>query len=879
MPRNGSGVYSLPSGINPVVTQTLITSNWANTTLADVAAAITASIARDGQTVPTANLPMGGFIHTGVGNALARDNYLTLGQSQDGSDYRLTSVTGVNTITATLVGGQLLPNVGQMVQLIPTSTNTGSVTLAINGGASRPILTDAGNSLGAGNLVNGRPYLLTFNGSNYVLTTGAGASGFAQSAMSGWDRPTPTGPYPAITIVNPSTVGIPAGTGRIIKASNRDLSGVTEVAWSAQNVTITNVAVAFNTTLAVNSAGAIVQFTGQFNAAWARDNIILGIVSHINGVVNAVITRPAIYGDMTYASFDIGTLLQGQIVSGGQVVAAASAFHLNVNAGAIFTVGGDQADVNSPNILDFAAQLDISFFPVTGNNTVAAATQNIPVTNYDPNGAGTVTPIGGAATQTSIHRLYLGPAGQFVFAYGQQTYADLASALSQIGVDAAANKPASRLVNFTLLASLVIQKNCLALSDTSTCRIVNAGGFNFAIGSAGSMSEAPINGLLYGRTNATWGETIPMPRGAAGTLRMVPYYTNTLQRWLLGANDTPESGSNAGSDWELRAFNDAGTLLGSALRIARATQKATFLANPTIDIATAPTLFLNGNGNPVNLRRAAFTLDNIGQAVISINQDNDTVKADWRMGATGGLEVRVGGTQIFNVSAAGNLTLVGASSTYTAALHQIQASTADAADNAAIFMCGGGTSSVTRGAFIGLYGNENAQTGTAILSAGNAAGALIKLDNGDVQVTNGRLYGLAIHNPASAMTGTTNQYVGSGTYTPTITNTSNVSASSAPTPLQFIRVGNVVTVSGQINVTPTAAAANTEVRITLPVASNLAAVGNLVGTLETTTGAGNARVTGAIVGETSVDLARVLFDAQGTASHQLFCMFTYVVLP
>jgi len=49
MSRNGSGIYSLPSG-NPVVTGTTISSAWANTTLSDIATALTGSIASDGQT-------------------------------------------------------------------------------------------------------------------------------------------------------------------------------------------------------------------------------------------------------------------------------------------------------------------------------------------------------------------------------------------------------------------------------------------------------------------------------------------------------------------------------------------------------------------------------------------------------------------------------------------------------------------------------------------------------------------------------------------------------------------------------------------------------------------------------------------------------------
>jgi hypothetical protein len=43
MPRDSTGKYTLPAG-NPVVTQTLISSSWANTTLSDVAAALTDSL-------------------------------------------------------------------------------------------------------------------------------------------------------------------------------------------------------------------------------------------------------------------------------------------------------------------------------------------------------------------------------------------------------------------------------------------------------------------------------------------------------------------------------------------------------------------------------------------------------------------------------------------------------------------------------------------------------------------------------------------------------------------------------------------------------------------------------------------------------------------
>ena len=55
MSRNGSGTYNLPAG-NPEVTQTTISSTWANTTLTDIATALSNSIAADGQTPITGAL-------------------------------------------------------------------------------------------------------------------------------------------------------------------------------------------------------------------------------------------------------------------------------------------------------------------------------------------------------------------------------------------------------------------------------------------------------------------------------------------------------------------------------------------------------------------------------------------------------------------------------------------------------------------------------------------------------------------------------------------------------------------------------------------------------------------------------------------------------
>lgn len=79
MSRNGSGIYSLPAG-NPVVSGTTISSTWANTTLNNIAAALTDSLAADGQTTATGNLKMGANRITGLADGIADTDGTSLGQ-------------------------------------------------------------------------------------------------------------------------------------------------------------------------------------------------------------------------------------------------------------------------------------------------------------------------------------------------------------------------------------------------------------------------------------------------------------------------------------------------------------------------------------------------------------------------------------------------------------------------------------------------------------------------------------------------------------------------------------------------------------------------------------------------------------------------------
>jgi len=97
MSRNGSGTYTLPAG-NPVVTGTTISSTWANSTLTNIASALTDSLAADGQTTATGNLKMGNNRITGLADGIASTDAASVTQVTSA-----VAITG-GTINGTTIG-------------------------------------------------------------------------------------------------------------------------------------------------------------------------------------------------------------------------------------------------------------------------------------------------------------------------------------------------------------------------------------------------------------------------------------------------------------------------------------------------------------------------------------------------------------------------------------------------------------------------------------------------------------------------------------------------------------------------------------------------------------------------------------------------------
>jgi hypothetical protein len=132
MSFNGSGTYTLPGAA--LTTGATVSSTENNTFRNDVATAFNKTSTRDGQTVPTANLPMGGFKHTGLAAGTAA-----------GDSVRFEQFSSPPAI------GDVAPNTGKFTTLTTTGNtilgDASTDTLNVGNG---DLVKDASGNVGIG---------------------------------------------------------------------------------------------------------------------------------------------------------------------------------------------------------------------------------------------------------------------------------------------------------------------------------------------------------------------------------------------------------------------------------------------------------------------------------------------------------------------------------------------------------------------------------------------------------------------------------------------------------------------------------------------------------------------------------------------------------
>lgn len=234
MPFNGSGTYTLPAG-NPVTTGTTISSTTTNNTNSDIATALTNCLTRDGQSTPSANLPMNSKKLTGLaagttnGDSVRYEqitSFITTSSTDTLTNKDLSSGTNTfPTSLATLTGAQTLTNkdLSSGTNTFPTSlvTLTGAQVLTNKTltGYTETVYTLSGTDI---NPANGTIQTKTLAAN----TTFTESIADGQSVVLMLNPATYTTTWPTITWIN--TAG--SGSAPTLKASATNVIVLWQVA-------------------------------------------------------------------------------------------------------------------------------------------------------------------------------------------------------------------------------------------------------------------------------------------------------------------------------------------------------------------------------------------------------------------------------------------------------------------------------------------------------------------------------------------------------------------------------------------------------------------------------------------------------------------------
>jgi hypothetical protein len=174
MPWNGSGVvsllYSWVARRDAGSPTNIIGATEMDAQDQDLADAIENCVARDGQNTASANLPMGGFLHTNVGAATLRANYGRVAELQDGTIWRAASPGGTgDAITGTITPAPSTYTTGMKVWVVAPGANTvTNPTINVNALGAKTIRKHQG-VLAVGDYGSGDILYLVYDGTGFEI--------------------------------------------------------------------------------------------------------------------------------------------------------------------------------------------------------------------------------------------------------------------------------------------------------------------------------------------------------------------------------------------------------------------------------------------------------------------------------------------------------------------------------------------------------------------------------------------------------------------------------------------------------------------------------------------------------------------------------------
>lgn len=396
MSFNGSGTFVINSAGQPVVANTVISATTFNALTADLANGLTTCITKDGQTTPTANIPMGGFKITNLATGTAATDAATVAQIQS-NGAALVTVTGTDTLTGSLTPALVAYVTGAVYYFVAPATNTGAVTLNIDTLGAKNVTRDGTTALVAGDIVSGEMVAVVYDGTRFQLISpvnsftnlnvsgtltvagattlngnlavGDAAADTINFKSSGWtltNNVSVTGTWADIGTI--TTADINGGTidGTTIGGGTAAAGTFTTVGATTGNITTVNATTVDSTNLEVTNLKA-------------KDGTAAGSIADATGVVtlNSLVATTADINGGTIDATTIGG--SSPAVGNFTTVSAASAVFTTATITTVNTTTLDLTNLEVTNIKAKDGTASMTIDDATGKvnvTTVSAASMN-----------------------------------------------------------------------------------------------------------------------------------------------------------------------------------------------------------------------------------------------------------------------------------------------------------------------------------------------------------------------------------------------------------------------------------------------------------------------------------------------------------------------
>lgn len=186
MSFNGSGEFAVNAVGFPVSYGAVSSDTYFNAVINELAAGLSNTICRDGQSAVTQNIPMNGFMLTGLGSPSSRTDAMSLESVVYSRGTYAGTVGGTgNAITLTPSAALTAYSTGMRYVFIASASNTGATTVNISGLGVKNLTKQFGVALSASDIISGQVVEIFYDGTQFVMLGGAYAEGTWTPSVGG----------------------------------------------------------------------------------------------------------------------------------------------------------------------------------------------------------------------------------------------------------------------------------------------------------------------------------------------------------------------------------------------------------------------------------------------------------------------------------------------------------------------------------------------------------------------------------------------------------------------------------------------------------------------------------------------------------------------